>query len=75
MWYQATPKAVWAEIAYSLAARLHGEAPTPEDVVAILEAEWIALHQNGIVPQKPLHQGAALCRASGGAALQPEGDD
>jgi len=59
-WYQAAPKAMWAEIAYSLAARLHGEAPTPKDVVAILEEEWIALYQNKIVPQKPLHQAGGI---------------
>ena len=47
------PKAVWMAIAASFAARIHGEDFSPEAVQRLIAVEWLALHQNGIVPQRP----------------------
>lgn len=44
-----TPKTVWAAIAISFAAML-GHGDTLPDFI---RAEWQALYDNGIVPQKP----------------------
>ena len=48
------PKAVWMAIAVSLANQVNGgsldRAIWPVDT---LMAEWQALHDNGIVPQRP----------------------
>jgi len=52
----SAPKAVWAAVALSLAARLSGEndeGESWEGAIVILKKEWDALHQNQIVPQKP----------------------
>jgi hypothetical protein len=50
--YDATPKSVWADIAYSLALRLTGEE-SHDGAREIIAEEWVALHQAGIVKQKP----------------------
>jgi hypothetical protein len=48
------PKTVWMAIAVSLEAHRVGMDPlNQEDLVHGLMAEWHALHDNGIVPQKP----------------------
>ena len=49
--FSATPKAVIAAIAYSLAQRL-----CEDDAAAaakMIRDEWVHLHASGIVPQKP----------------------
>ena len=46
--YEAIPKAVWAAIAIS--ALTQGDL---EDARRLVVAEWLLLHQNGIVPQAP----------------------
>jgi hypothetical protein len=46
--YDATPKAVFAAIAVSLAT--HGDPFNADPLLPILK-EWEILHQNGIVPQ------------------------
>ena len=51
--FDKTPKAVYAALAFSLAVRLAGNDDT-EDANRILLNEWRALHENGIVPQKPI---------------------
>lgn len=50
--YDDTPKAVWAAIAFSLALRLAGN-DSNNDANLLIAAEWDALYQNQIVPQKP----------------------
>jgi len=54
--YDATPKSVWADIAYSLALRLTGEeshdGARTLAAGTIIAEEWVA-HQAGIVKQKP----------------------
>jgi hypothetical protein len=45
------PKAVWKAIAISLARRLNDDDQTR--AVDECYREWNALHENGIVPQKP----------------------
>jgi hypothetical protein len=50
--YQDTPKAVFAAVAYSFASRLDGEDPSPADIMHGIAYEWLLLHQNGIVPQE-----------------------
>lgn len=50
--YERTPKAVYAALAYSLALRLTG-TDNHEEAIALLGKEWEALHNGGIVPQKP----------------------
>jgi hypothetical protein len=47
------PKVVWMAIAFSLAVRILGDDPTPEQVEAFLLAEWKTLHENDIVSQRP----------------------
>ena len=49
--YSDTPKAVFAALCVSLLIRLDGEGRELHND-AILD-EWLALYQNGIVPQKP----------------------
>lgn len=53
--YSGTPKAVWAAIAVSFAARIAERDPFGDsDAIAIcIGEEWEALYRNGIVPQKP----------------------
>ncbi len=48
--YEKTPKAVFAAIAISLATS-GGERL--DEAADVLIEEWLILHQNGIVPQKP----------------------
>lgn len=50
--YAATPKAVFAAIAFSFANRLFLKSEGTE-VADMLREEWRVLHENGIVPQKP----------------------
>lgn len=55
--YDQTPKAVFAAIAVSALAKgadglLTREWP-PAELQALVLHEWRALHENGIVPQKP----------------------
>lgn len=45
------PKAVVAAIAYSLALRLCGDDHAAAK--ALIATEWGALHQAGVIPQKP----------------------
>lgn len=49
------PKAVWMALAVSLANQLAGDSPLDRRILPIekLLEEWRALHENGIVPQKP----------------------
>lgn len=47
--YRRIPKAVLAAVAFAFAARGVGEG---NETRAIL-AEWLVLHENGIVPQAP----------------------
>jgi hypothetical protein len=55
--FESTPKAVFAALAYSWASMLptdcDGEAETDEEVIRRLTAEWQTLHDNRIVPQRP----------------------
>lgn len=44
-------KTVWMAIAFSFAQRI--ACGTTEDAASLCYSEWQALHQNGIVPQKP----------------------
>lgn len=46
------PKTVWMAIAFSLALRLAGNG-IARDAADLCFTEWMALHANGIVPQKP----------------------
>jgi hypothetical protein len=48
--YEAVPKAVFAAIAVSLATVGGDYLATANDAIL---AEWLTLHENGIVPQKP----------------------
>ena len=50
--YSDTPKSVMAAVAYSLARRLTGE-DDHNGAVRIMRDEWHALHESGIVPQRP----------------------
>lgn len=45
------PKTVWQAIAFGLAMRLTDE--DHQAALAMCRSEWHALHDNGIVPQKP----------------------
>lgn len=49
--YDETPKSVWAALAVSLCLQLNEEdwRSLPDDI----RAEWKALYDNGIVPQRP----------------------
>ena len=49
--FNATPKAVIAACAFSLALRLTED--NPEAATDLLTNEWMALYEAGIVPQKP----------------------
>lgn len=49
--YAATPKAVFAALAFSFANRLFAKSEGTE-VVDLLVEEWKALHENGIVRQR-----------------------
>lgn len=49
--YDAAPKAVLAAIAVSA---LTGGGARLTEAPALILAEWRVLHQNGIVPQRPL---------------------
>jgi hypothetical protein len=49
--YSNTPKAVIAAMAVSFAIHATGEDQVPQ----VLKKEWEALHNAGIVPQKPAH--------------------
>lgn len=50
--YEDTPKAVFAAVAFSYAARLTGDTSEAAAVREFLH-EWRILHENGIVPQEP----------------------
>ena len=50
--YDSIPKSVLAAIAVSFAAQIEGDIGDAHK--AILN-EWRVLHENGIVPQPPLH--------------------
>ena len=52
--YADTPKAVFAAVAVSLLANIAGV--DLGDVGAAIIKEWGALHEAGIVPQKPINQ-------------------
>jgi hypothetical protein len=47
------PKAVWAAIAFAFADRLTGLHMDDHAIHTLIMDEWQALHDNGIVPQKP----------------------
>jgi hypothetical protein len=47
--YDSTPKAVFAALAFSLAA--HGETADPKEIVARLTREWQILYENGVIRQ------------------------
>jgi hypothetical protein len=49
--FEQTPKAVLAAVAYSLAMRLSEDNPATAE--SLLEQEWRALYECGIVLQKP----------------------
>ena len=49
--YDAAPKAVLAAIAVSA---LTGGGARLAEAPALILAEWTVLHQNGVVPQRPL---------------------
>ena len=54
--YDATPKAVFAAVAVSALTRADGLALdqcTHTELRAAVLREWVVLHQNGIIPQKP----------------------
>ena len=53
--FDDTPKAVIAAIAFSLAMRLSED--NPSEAIRLCSAEWQALHNAGIVPQKPQRAG------------------
>jgi hypothetical protein len=48
--FENTPKAVWAAIAISFAVNLVAEGDFKGAAQTVVK-EWVALHQNGIVPQ------------------------
>lgn len=53
--FDDTPKAVWASIAVSLLFHMQGEGTDEQRFAAVpdlIRREWVALHGNGIVPQK-----------------------
>jgi hypothetical protein len=52
--FDRTPKAVIAALCWSLAERLHGNYDDGTNGEEIIRDEWIALHANGIVPQRPI---------------------
>lgn len=52
MWFDACPKAVLYAIAQQFAMRV-GDDFTAEGAFEVMQAEWSALHSNGVVPQKP----------------------
>jgi hypothetical protein len=53
--YAKTPKAVFAAVAFSYASWASGEeAHTGAETVARFVKEWRILHENGIVPQRPV---------------------
>jgi len=51
-WFDKVPKSVLFEIARQLAMRVADDF-TAEAAFRTMAAEWQALHDNGIVPQKP----------------------
>lgn len=55
--YDSTPKAVFAALAYSYATMFdpngEGEATAPDEVISRLKREWSVLADNGIIPQRP----------------------
>lgn len=51
-WFDKCPKAVLFEIARQFGMRVADDF-TPEAAFETMQAEWRALHDNGIVPQKP----------------------
>lgn len=54
--FDSTPKAVFAALAVSLAARCGDggmDDLSPETIGAFLTEEWRVLHANGIIPQDP----------------------
>lgn len=51
--FSRIPKAVLAAIAYSFASKIIEDHDSPTMVEAAILDEWLTLHQNGIVPQKP----------------------
>lgn len=51
--YGRIPKAVLAAVAYSFASRIISDGDSPTMIEAAIMDEWVVLHQNGIVPQKP----------------------
>ena len=56
--YEKTPKAVFAALAVSLALQVNGE--NFEILDAGFLREWDTLYKNGIVPQKPPRNLAAV---------------
>ncbi len=50
--YADIPKAVWAAMFISYLRNLHNVEKT--DLLVEIMREWYALHDNGIVPQKPM---------------------
>lgn len=51
--YADMPKAVLAAVAVSYATRCLELTLEPEPVTQAIRDEWAALHENGIVPQRP----------------------
>jgi hypothetical protein len=49
--YADTPKAVFAAVAFSFAMRLSEDKP--KEAIAEFVREWLVLHDQGIVPQRP----------------------
>lgn len=57
--YKRIPKAVFAAIAYSFADRYRDESTYAEtQALDSFYREWEILHQNGIIPQKPVKERA-----------------
>jgi len=61
--YEETPKAVFAALAFSYASVFgtsdngQDEAIDPQEVIARLVHEWAVLHENGIIPQESTRAG------------------
>lgn len=51
-WFEKVPKSVLFAICQQLAMRVADDF-TAEAAIKCMADEWAALHQNGIVPQKP----------------------
>ena len=53
------PKTVWMAIAFAFADRLTGLNMNDEAIRALISKEWLTLHQNVIVPQRPRYRRSA----------------